>query len=433
MLNVCLSFQLQKNVCRRKDTFYGGGYPAISTCSYTSVTSVTIFNILAALAVLSCKRTCWCWRWGYLTMVIFCINFAWHKKKSQLPRHLLGVIIPHHHPAPWLLRSHQAHTLLHRLLRQVGVLLLVLECLFLRSLIRHRPQEMQRRNIRWWEIFLPMTYFKAFVETCYRNFGDIFFLTSCNPQIRLYLIPLVSKYPSIWKNKSEFHKLTNVRENDWEEILSALKDKFGRACLSIHSMATVKGLKSVWASLRGYYMGLERKRKGSSGASAAGNFYLSMFQFCFKFYHDQKKPITDVWIPPWPYYASMHFLRESLTCLPTKSSLGEGADNTLEDNTSTSGRIAKWQPKDAAKKKKMINERFILAMENIGGKISETSGGPKQEDCSKVDPFFMWLDAEYKKLEPEKQKAFKRDVTMTVTNYMWVPCHPRGANYCQMN
>ena len=230
----------------------------------------------------------------------------------------------------------------------------------------------------------------------------------------------MSKYPSLWKNKNECHKLTTVRDNDWNEILFDLKETFGRACLVKHGMDTVKGLKSVWASLRGYYMSLERKRKGSSGASAEGNFYLAMLQFCVMFYYHQKKnSITDVRIPPWPFYASMHFLRESLVCLPTKSSLDVGA-NTSEDNVSTSGRIAKWSPREA-KNKKMMNERFILAMENIGGKISENSGDSncsKKEDGSDVDPFFLWLAAEYKKMEPEKQKAFKRDVTMTMHNHM---------------
>ena len=89
-------------------------------------------------------------------------------------------------------------------------------------------------------------------------------------QIRLHFIPLVSKFPSIWKNKNECHKLGNVRENDWNEILSGLKEKFGTACLKRHRMDTVKGIKSIWNSLRGRYRVLDKKQKGTTGSSAAG-------------------------------------------------------------------------------------------------------------------------------------------------------------------
>ena len=70
--------------------------------------------------------------------------------------------------------------------------------------------------------------------------------------------------------KNENHKLNNVKDNDWNEILFALKEKFGTDALTRHRMNTVKGLKSVWNSLRGRYRMLDKQQKGTTGASAAG-------------------------------------------------------------------------------------------------------------------------------------------------------------------
>ena len=109
----------------------------------------------------------------------------------------------------------------------------------------------------------------------------------------------------------------------------------------------------------------------------------------------------------------MHFLRESLACLPTQSSIDEEGDQST-----TGKKIAKWNPKEARKSQAKMNERFINVMEGIGQKIVGNKDEQKTEPSNEGNPFMRWVASEYDKLDPENQKALKRDITMAVTNYM---------------
>lgn len=141
---------------------------------------------------------------------------------------------------------------------------------------------------------------------------------------------------------------------------------------------------------------------------------------CFKFVSTllfrQKKYISEVRIPDWPFYASMTFLRESLACLPTSSSVGVGDEGTEGSSSSGSG-IQKWHPKEArVQHKKKMSERLITAMENISSGSSQRK--EIREEDNEEDAFFSWIRSAYKNMEPEKKKAFKGDITTAMIKYM---------------
>ena len=109
----------------------------------------------------------------------------------------------------------------------------------------------------------------------------------------------------------------------------------------------------------------------------------------------------------------MHFLRESLACLPTSSSLDGGDFGGVAMDQAPSGsqkKPAKWSPAEARHSKKKFQERLITVIEN--------NVNQRKEQGEEKDAFLSFVAETYKKQDEEGKKAFRKDVTSAMLKYM---------------
>ena len=172
-----------------------------------------------------------------------------------------------------------------------------------------------------------------------------------NDKMKRFLLFKIEEFPALYRQDHPYYKeKTTTHRNAWEDILSAMKEKYGEELIE-HSLHTVTDLMATFSSLKAKLVQVEKAHKTKTGMAAS-----------------EVRPIQ------WPFYHDMEFIRQTSEPLPTQSSLDPlGSDKTPQ--SSSSG--PKWNPRQEKQRRsiaaKAKREWAVTAAEERRTKVSKFS------------------------------------------------------------